>query len=528
MQTPFFLTALLAVTSFAADLAPSLQWVKTSGGSGTTIVTGAASDPQGNLYIVGSTTSLDFPTTSATQPTSGGSSLVRINLASGSATRLYPANLPPISVAAAALSDAATLYAASSAQISKTTNSGATWTLTYQFPSGTMVFALAVDPTAASTVYAATYNLGLQKSIDGGITWKPANNGLPAAANGAISASGVFIEPSVPQTIFATGGFGLARSTDGASTWTVSGNPSNPIVFDPFIAGTLYSFGLNVVQKSSDNGQTFVPLPSLPQNSNVLVLTPDPNHQGVLFAGTTAGVYQSADTGQTWTKKNSMITGFLVADPNSSSLFANSTGYGILKSTDGFSTTSPIGPSEPSIIQILVSGPNLFEFSSASIDGFALKLDNNGNVVYSTYLGGSGSDSALALAVGSDGSLYVAGSTNSADFPVTPGAYLSTLPSTTIPAGFVLKLNPAGSLDWSTYFPERSINCHYSGCGRRALYRGRDRGRSPHDSGRIPDHISAERDLQRLLRGNWSSLRVCNQVQCQRHRLGLFHLCPYR
>ncbi len=104
-----------------------------------------------------------------------------------------------------------------------------------------------------------------------------------------------------------------------------------------------------------------------------------------------------------------------------------------------------------------MSGPNLFEISSASIDGFALKLDNNGNVVYSTYLGGSGSDSALALAVGSDGSLYVAGSTNSADFPVTPGAYLSTLPSTTTPAGFVLKLNPAGSLEWSTYFTERGI-----------------------------------------------------------------------
>ncbi len=102
MQPPFFLTALLAVTSFAADLAPSLQWVKTSGGSGTTIVTGAASDAQGNLYIVGSTTSLEIPTTSATQPAAGRSMLVRINLATARATRLYPANLPPVSLAVAA------------------------------------------------------------------------------------------------------------------------------------------------------------------------------------------------------------------------------------------------------------------------------------------------------------------------------------------------------------------------------------------------------------------------------------------
>ncbi len=327
MQTPFFLTALLAVTSFAADFAPSLQWVKTSGGSGTTIVTGAASDPQGNLYIVGSTTSLDFPTTSASQPTSGGSMLVRINLASGSATRLYPANLPPISASAAAPSDAATLYAASTAQISKSTDSGATWTLTYQFPSGTMVFALAVDPTAASTVYAATYNLGLQKSMDGGITWKPANNGLPAAANGAISASGVFIEPSAPQTIFATGGFGLARSTDGANTWTLTGNTANSIAFDPFTPGSLYSFNLNIISKSSDNGQTFAPLKPLPNNSDVLVLTPDPKHQGVLFAGTTAGIYESSDGGLTWTQKNASATGLLVADPNSTTFYANSAGY---------------------------------------------------------------------------------------------------------------------------------------------------------------------------------------------------------
>lgn len=38
-------------------------------------------------------------------------------------------------------------------------------------------------------------------------------------------------------------------------------------------------------------------------------------------------------------------------------------------------------------------------------------------ISYSTYLGGSGADLAKAIAVGTDGSIYVAGNTNSADFP---------------------------------------------------------------------------------------------------------------
>ena len=87
-----------------------------------------------------------------------------------------------------------------------------------------------------------------------------------------------------------------------------------------------------------------------------------------------------------------------------------------------------------------------------------MKLDNNGNIVYSTYFGGSGSDQAVALALGSDGSLYITGSTNSADLPVTPGAYQAKLPLSSRPAsGFVARLNPTGRLEWATYFTESGI-----------------------------------------------------------------------
>ena len=84
---------------------------------------------------------------------------------------------------------------------------------------------------------------------------------------------------------------------------------------------------------------------------------------------------------------------------------------------------------------------------------FAVKLDDNGNVLYSTAFGGSGNDTAAALAVGSDGSVYVTGSTTSADLPVTAGAYLATVPVTDGRASsYVFKLNPDGSPAWATYF----------------------------------------------------------------------------
>jgi uncharacterized protein (TIGR03437 family) len=67
--------------------------------------------------------------------------------------------------------------------------------------------------------------------------------------------------------------------------------------------------------------------------------------------------------------------------------------------------------------------------------------------VYSTYLGGSGSDAAQSVAVDREGNAYVAGTTNSADFPVTPGA-MQPRPASV----FIAKLNPTGTaLIYSTY-----------------------------------------------------------------------------
>src|SRR3989442_681315 len=69
---------------------------------------------------------------------------------------------------------------------------------------------------------------------------------------------------------------------------------------------------------------------------------------------------------------------------------------------------------------------------------------------YSTYLGGSGSEEGLGIAVDTAGNAYVTGPTYSTNFPTTPGAFQTTFGGDI--DAFVTKLNPIGSaLVYSTY-----------------------------------------------------------------------------
>jgi len=81
-------------------------------------------------------------------------------------------------------------------------------------------------------------------------------------------------------------------------------------------------------------------------------------------------------------------------------------------------------------------------------DAFVSKFDAKGNLVYSTYLGGSGTDVANAIAVDAQGNAYVAGFTASSDFPVTSGAFQKSasflVNGVSQSHAFVAKLNPAG------------------------------------------------------------------------------------
>jgi hypothetical protein len=102
---------------------------------------------------------------------------------------------------------------------------------------------------------------------------------------------------------------------------------------------------------------------------------------------------------------------------------------------------------------------------AGSHDTVLLKLNPDGSaLLYSTYLGGTAFDGAFGCTVDRRGQAYVEGSTQSSDFPVTPGALQTTFAGGDAAFcqagidgpyepcdGFVAKFSRSGSLIYSTY-----------------------------------------------------------------------------
>jgi len=100
--------------------------------------------------------------------------------------------------------------------------------------------------------------------------------------------------------------------------------------------------------------------------------------------------------------------------------------------------------------------PGVLKSTFSGGDAFVTKINTNGTVAYSTYLGGSGSEEGLAIAVDNhDFSVWVTGDTASTDFPI-PVNPLGVIQKTNVGTGgnaFLAKINPTGtSLLFATYF----------------------------------------------------------------------------
>jgi photosystem II stability/assembly factor-like uncharacterized protein len=225
---------------------------------------------------------------------------------------------------------------------------------------------VAIDPTNPAVIYAQSQYFDLQKSTDGGNTFRWSRSGVPD------SESFLFIPPFVmdpndPQKLWA-GGLQLWRSTDGATSWVAAsaafdssskasaiavapGNSERVVVgtdsgrilcsdaalsasaaiswswsqpragfvtwlaFDPADTNVVYAtyggFGGAHLYHSRDGGQSFESVGSEGSSSipdvPVHCVLVDPTRSARMFLGTDIGVLVSEDGGETWAAEN---TGF--------------------------------------------------------------------------------------------------------------------------------------------------------------------------------------------------------------------------
>ena len=189
---------------------------------------------------------------------------------------------------------------------------------------------------------------------------------------------------------------GLLISTDGGKTFTAGSNQevfnTEDLVISPSNPNILYLVNLSGLQQSSDGGQTFTPLLPSVKFSQFSRVAIDPRNPSTLYATDYNLLYQSTNAGQTWSQ---------------------------------LSLPYPISPQ---LLYVSPADSRVFLGASTQNSAFVTKWSADGSqVLYSTYLGGNGVDQPAAIAVDETGNAYLTGSTSSANFPTTAGAFQTKL-----------------------------------------------------------------------------------------------------
>ena len=393
------------------------------------------------------------------------------------------------------------LYAATGAGVNpgaiyKTVDGGSNWTIVESGQPYSVVQQLLVDARNPNNVY-AVWNSDRTRTSDSGATWSALPFPGPIrflALDPQVSGNLYAYSPSFTSPIGGNPPY-LFHSVDNAANWVqiLSPMPANPgITVDPSTNPSTVYVGLSA--RSVDGGVTWSsinPSPVATPSTNASAVAVDPN--GALYAAVfTKGMFVSRDRAQTWTAIGSPVPPFAFYGNTINAIVpagASGTLYAIVQNTQTSGFVTKLSPDGSSIVySTLLHGhasmtpvvPNDFQLSVFTMQNWidAIALDAAGNMVvaggtrsndfplanpaqpsnggktdafaavlsadgsrltYSTYLGGSLDDGALAVAADAQGNVIVAGQTWSGDFPVTGGAHP--------PAGqggyaFVVKLAP--------------------------------------------------------------------------------------
>ncbi len=287
-----------------------------------------------------------------------------------------------ISLITTMLGDGNTLYVAGSGAVFKSTDLGETW---MDLSNGLSNYRIVSMGVVGSTLFAGTYleNLdgtpapGILRSLDGGQTWAPANNGIVPYSDGRYPP--VWGLPAIGNTIYA-GTLEVYRTTDNGDTWIRSENEVRPYDVTELITNGNSLFAgtfLNGIFRSDDGGTTWYKFDS---GLQIEVIRAMAAHGDTLFVGSYGGVFRATPSIQSWAEKNAGLDNRFVnaVAVVNTTLCAGTLGSGIYRSVNGgdWQSVNTGLPANANIRSILPNGQELY---AATFSNGVFKSNDGGN-----------------------------------------------------------------------------------------------------------------------------------------------------
>jgi HYDIN/CFA65/VesB-like, Ig-like domain/Beta-propeller repeat/Cep192 domain 4 len=414
---------------------PVLTYATYLGGSGGDVAYGVAVDASGNAYVTGITASVNFPSKSAAQTVNAGGSDAFVAKLNSSGTRLifstYLGGTGIDSASGIAIDSAGNSYIAGNTYSSDfPATSGAFQTAYGGDGDG---FVAKLGPLGSSLIY-ASYLGGTSPDFAQGIAIDSAGD---AFLTGSTRSSDF---PTVaPLQIGNDGCSNISGSTVCSSdAFVTKVSPAgDSLIYSTYLGGSQADIGQAIAIDSSGDayvtGYTFssdFPTQNAFQSGNaggadIFVTELNPAGSALLFSTYLGGGQQER--------------AFAIALDSDGNIYLTG------------DTQSANFPTTSTASQLQYAGAG---------DAFVSKIGPGGSgLIYSTFLGGSGVDQANAIAVDADGNAYVAGLTESGDFPMLNptqtnlGLFGAGLCGTEVCSdAFVTKLLPSSQLVYSTFF----------------------------------------------------------------------------